>query len=142
MADLPTRLRVGPFVYTVQLDLARLRDFEQTQGAPQHGYTDRFTCEIVLDPTEAPGQRRDTLWHEVKHAVAGMAGYQGNLPEEEVIARMSPLELLVLRDNPQLVAFLLEVDDAGDEQAGAEPHGQKSVQGASDSAGLVRERIA
>lgn len=112
MADCPARVRVGPHVYRVVVDEARIRQFEHDQGGKSHkGYTDRWTCEIVLDPRQAPCQLRETLWHEIKHAVASLSRFDQD-EEEDMIARMAPWELLVLRDNPTLVAFLLEGDDA------------------------------
>lgn len=53
----------------------------------------------------APLQERDTVLHEIVHAVSEMTGHE--LEEGEVAALGNSL-LAVLRDNPALVSWLME----------------------------------
>lgn len=117
MAELPARVRVGPFVYTVASDAVALREAEHASSPHIHGGCNNNQLRIVVDTSYPPGQQRDTLWHEVKHAVNYLADFGGKdrLDEEGVVGRTSSLELMVLRDNPALLAFLLEADDAPEE---------------------------
>jgi hypothetical protein len=109
MAELPATIKVGPHDYRILVDETRLRQFERERGQGHYAYADLRACEIVLDPTLPASQLRESLWHEVKHAVAHVtAWFDGALDEEDCIARMSPMELATLRDNPALVAYLTE----------------------------------
>lgn len=106
----PTSIKIGPFVYTVSTDEAGLRRQEHAAKGACSGATSHPKLEIHIDPNDAPGQQRDTLWHEVKHAILNISGFDGKATEEEFIQRTSALELAALRDNPELVAYL--TDDA------------------------------
>lgn len=110
-APLPDRIRVGPYVYRVYADTARLQAHEREKKAGYSGYTDHQLMEIVIDPSDAPCHKRETLWHEVKHAVVNLFGEYGKLDDEMHIRRTAPMELAVLRENPALVAYLLAEDD-------------------------------
>lgn len=111
-AKLPDVVVVGPFRYIVSGDeLARLR-VEHAELKTLSGHTDHDALIVHVDTTAAaaPDTRRDTLLHEVLHAVAFTAGISaelGNTKEEEIIRRMSPLLLDTLRRNPALVAYIL-----------------------------------
>jgi hypothetical protein len=109
VTDLPASIRVGALVYQVCEDAETLRDAERSEGTGIYGAANHRRLIIAVDRTVPPGQQRDTLWHEVKHCVNYLAAFGGKdkLGEEEVVERTCSLELLVLRDNPSLVAFLL-----------------------------------
>lgn len=114
MAVLPSRIRVGPFWYRVSADPQELREWEHDGTQPDHihGGCHNARLFMLVDTTFPRGQQRDTLWHEVKHAINYLAdvGGEDKLGEEEMVGRTSTLELMVLRDNPELVAFLLAED--------------------------------
>jgi hypothetical protein len=111
MTEMPTRIKVGPYVYAVFADTAKLQAHEREKKAGYSGYTDHQLMEIVIDPSDAPCHSRETLWHEVKHAVVHLFGEYGKLDDETHIRRTAPMELAVLRDNPGLVAFLTAADE-------------------------------
>jgi hypothetical protein len=53
---------------------------------------------------------RTTLWHEIKHGIIGLTideGHTEPTTEEAVITKLVALEIGVLRDNPELVKYLL-----------------------------------
>lgn len=67
---------------------------------------------ILVDVEQAESQKRDTLLHEIHHAILLMLGRHHDPGDgESVVATISPVMLDVLRSNPSLVAFLL-ADDA------------------------------
>lgn len=111
MSELPPRLVVGPFIYQVSADAAKLRDHEHNKRGAYGGYTEHALLEIILDPTLAPGTMRETLWHEVKHAVIYLFGEYGDMNDETYVRRTAAMELAVLRQNPGLVRFLLTLDE-------------------------------
>jgi hypothetical protein len=112
MAEMPTRIKVGPYVYEVSRDEAWLRAQEHSRSGGLRGATDHQALRIVVGPDLAPGMQRQTLWHEVKHAVLeAMTMSHDKRTDEDWIARSAPSELAVLRNNPGLVAFLTDGDD-------------------------------
>lgn len=107
----PSTIRVGPYRYRVVMDERRLREFEHAERSRNYGYADRKELLIVLDPRMPHERTAEVLWHEVKHVVADVVGLDGKLDEETYTNRSAPMELAVLRDNPQLVVFLTAIVD-------------------------------
>lgn len=110
MTDMPSSVRVGPYVYTISQDVAKLQEHERKQRGAYSGYSDHSKMEIVVGPEEAACSQRETLWHEVKHCVIHLFGEYGKQDDETYVRRTAPMELAVLRDNPELVAYLLASD--------------------------------
>lgn len=72
-------------------------------------------CIIKYDPKMEIQQIRDTIWHEIKHALWTEVALNGTIGdrrvvgedvEEEVVSRMATAELCVLRSNKKLRDFL------------------------------------
>lgn len=98
----PTSLKVGPYDYRITVDAA-------LDDGGLRGITDTDEHYIRLNPKLPPGLMRTTLLHEALHAVAtsGAAINQDDkLPQETWISRIEAPLAALLRDNPQLVAFL------------------------------------
>jgi len=72
------------------------------------GESDFDRCLIVHTVNECEQQRRDTLLHEIIHAVSDSIKLK--LKEKQVHALACAL-LAVLRDNPELVEYLLKEDE-------------------------------
>lgn len=61
-------------------------------------------------------QLRDTIWHEILHAIYHETGLSYQISdkeeesptEEQLVRRSATVELQVLRENPSLVNFLVE----------------------------------
>lgn len=110
-AAMPKTVKIGPYVYTVSRDEAALRQHEHNRNGGVRGCTDHQALTIFVGPDLAPGMQRQTLWHEVKHAIVdSMTMSFDKRTDEDWIGRTSPSELAVLRANPDLVAFLLAED--------------------------------
>lgn len=79
------------------------------EGEFWYGVTRRKKTRIDFDDTVSPSQQRDTLLHEVLHAILTDSPFRlSNDDEERAIRAVTPGLLAALRDNPDLVKFLLE----------------------------------
>lgn len=115
MANLPARLRIGHATYTVTVDNRRCED-DHVCGQSSGNYH-----EILIRDSYPHQSVADTLLHEVLHqclfivGAANLADHlkEGEDVEERTIMAMSGALLGALRDNPQLVAFLLAADGDG-----------------------------
>lgn len=81
------------------------------------GHTDRSKNRISLRGPDglAEDKARETLLHEVLHAVIGTArippfGEEGGEKEEEFVSMLAPILMDTLRRNPDLVFALVEQD--------------------------------
>lgn len=63
----------------------------------------RLRIEVRAD--QADGSKRDTVLHEVLHAIHSLLGME---VEESLVHALTPVLLDVLRANPELVSFLTE----------------------------------
>lgn len=140
-APLPRAVQVGVFRYRITTDPEVLRTIERQERAPCFGGANHRTLTLAVDTSVPPDQQRDTLWHEVRHAISNLAAIGGEpLAEEEYVERTCSLELLVLRSNPALVAFLLAEDDDAegiDGPRGESRENQEPEQAAPDGPGSV-----
>jgi hypothetical protein len=67
---------------------------------------------IQIDPGQTEAEKRDTLWHEINHALNDCdTQFWKYVDYDNLFSDMIPAQLQVLRDNPGLVRFL--VADAG-----------------------------
>lgn len=105
---MPETVQVGPIRFRVSTDLDELRDAEERMNCGLDGVTSPHLGLIQVNPRHVPDYQRSTVVHEVIHAVLKVcAGAQ--LPDEieEAVCRHLEGGLLgVLRDNPDLVAWL------------------------------------
>jgi hypothetical protein len=63
---------------------------------------------IQIDPEQSDAEKRDTLWHELNHALNDCDTQFGKYVDyDNIFSDMIPAQLQVLRDNPNLVKFLL-----------------------------------
>lgn len=109
MTELPKSIRVGPLTYTVEVMPKGLKGGEW-------GMTHHTKLRIRLDGRHPQANLRATLLHEVLHAARYVTGahleefakhYSKRYDlEERVITTLEHPLLGILRDNPDLVAFL------------------------------------
>lgn len=116
VAKMPEYVTIGPVVYRVTADpndWLHIENSTQCKGA--YGHNEPMEAVIYISPEISLDNQRLTLWHEIHHAlcetVMGCPKWsnlgEGITEREETVVRAfeSPT-LLVLRDNPQLVAYL------------------------------------
>ena len=100
--QIPGEIKVGPYVYTVTLH-------EALEDDGLRGVSDTDLHYIRLNPKNPPALQRSTLLHECMHAVAASAGIGGGekLQQEDFITRVEAPLTSLLRDNADLVAYLI-----------------------------------
>lgn len=100
--SLPKEVVIGPYSYDVTVD----------KGLDLLGETQNHDSTIVVRrPGQSPDCERDTMLHEVLHATLFVSGLSHPLEhdkEEELVRTLTPWLLAVLRDNPALMAYLLD----------------------------------
>lgn len=110
MTEIPHSVKVGPHTYKIvrkrgEMNQKRIDMAERDLV----GQCDHAILQITVDPDLANGAQKDTLLHEVLHAVYNVVGAEGQkLAEEETIVRLTPTLLDTLQRNPGLVAYLTE----------------------------------
>lgn len=90
----------------------KLSDAVSLEG-DNYGTTHLSTMTIYLNPHNTEQHMRSTLWHEIMHACIHMVGLDQrfddkdqHITEHELIYALVPVQLQVLRDNPELLQFL------------------------------------
>lgn len=110
MNELPRKLKVGPSTYAIRDDADEMNRISRREKDDLFGYCDHRHLTIHIDPDQADDYKRETVLHEVLHAVVSLTNLSeewGVEKEERMVARVAPLLLGVLRDNPKLVAYLV-----------------------------------
>lgn len=98
---MPTQLQIGNHRYTVTAGTI------DNAGEFLYGRTLARSTLIEVDNTVSLSQRRDTLLHEVLHAIfADTPTGMLDEDEERITRHLTPGLLAVLRANPDLLMFL------------------------------------
>lgn len=100
----PKQLYVEPFAYRVQYE----PEWSIKTGNMGNCVTDTQT--IYVDASLTEQAERDTVLHEVLHALWSQTGLQKAYTEdqqEDVVWQLTPRLLAVLKDNPDFVTWLL-----------------------------------
>lgn len=115
MARMPQQVIVGRMTYRVSVDPEewhRLNNDGAINGR-DHGASHHHRLLIVVNPTDHPHQQADTLMHEIMHCCwfvgcldTAAAVEAVNEREEKIIGQLTPWLVLVLAQNPDVVAFL------------------------------------
>jgi len=111
----PKLIQLGAYRMRVRVDQARLDAHAAETGSRLAGQSNFAQQRISLSEAMAPDYARDTLLHEVLHMSLRLAGIDPDADakagledvEERTVMAMSGVLLGVLRDNPELVAYLL-----------------------------------
>lgn len=115
---LPNKVKIGAQDWTI---VERSRDDDGTINDDSYGYTLQKSNFIVIDKNCPPSRKRQTLFHELFHAVRFSNGSSGIKPDMEniqsddviytwehyFIAMYEDTMLSLLRENPAIVAYLL-----------------------------------
>lgn len=115
MTNPPKKIKIGPQDWTV---IERERESDGMLDDGSYGYTLANSNVIVLDAALPVSKKRVTLVHELLHA-ARLQADPPQIPSREAgleewehffIGVWDNTLLALLRDNPKLVAWLLEAD--------------------------------
>jgi len=96
--DIPRYLKVGPFNYTVELH----DGYWNKDDIRVYGEVDERGATIHLDVDASPEVIRDSIVHEVIHAILLMY----DRDDEDLVRLLAPMLLQVIRDNPRLMLAL------------------------------------
>jgi hypothetical protein len=115
VAKLPATVKIGTQTWEI---VERTKNFDGMLDEGNYGYTLSRENLIVLDGTAAPSRKRQTLLHELLHAVKFSFGNpvtpkktdEADVWEHYFIAMYEEGILLVLRENPEVLDYLLAVD--------------------------------
>ena len=106
----PKKIRLLSNDIPVVWSAAAIADASRKEGEPLYGlYHDG---QIIIDP--AGWNVRDTLLHETLHAVIAQTGLSESAgplsseTEEQVIRALTPLLIHLMRENKNLIQFLIE----------------------------------
>jgi hypothetical protein len=110
---LPKKVQIGTQTWDI-VEKPRNRDGMLDEGS--YGYNLSRENLIVIESTAAPSRKRQTLLHEILHAikfsfgnpVTPKKGEDADVWEHYYIAMYEEGVLLVLRDNPDVLSYLLE----------------------------------
>lgn len=107
---MPRRVYVHPHTYSLAID----RDGRLDELEDLNGLCDFDRQRIWVKTPQTPGMERDTVLHEVLHAVFDQLDVKRRMKEEvgkefeeDVVYALAPRLLAVLKDNPGLVKYLL-----------------------------------
>lgn len=104
----PQKVKITPYTYTVRWDKVAQAALN---AASFNGQTLNDSLELLIANNLPPGTERDIVLHECLHALWSQTDLAKRIDhegEESVIWSLTPRLLGLLRDNPALVAYLVE----------------------------------
>ena len=110
MTLLPASIKVGPMRYRLITDREAMHEERYDSGdGDLKGRVNFHALTITLDTKLPHDALADTLLHEVRHAIHRHTGCDDieKFVEEDFVNRTNAMYLAVLRENPELVAFLV-----------------------------------
>jgi hypothetical protein len=108
---LPRSLKAGPFDIKVDVSKKAQERVDRDTEGPLYGMWDGKSATILLSTRAADTIMRETLVHEILHAVLELSGassvhIKDSDEEEGIVRSIAPMLLDVLRRNPKLVDYL------------------------------------
>lgn len=112
--EIPKALRIGPFIYTVEMieENQLFLEEEKEVDKPTYllGKTSSHMQKIEIMAGMPFEVERETLFHEILHAIySGVGGQDDDAPyvgEEKTIQMFSPAIVDVFDRNPELVSYM------------------------------------
>lgn len=126
MTAVPVHLRIGHMSYTVTLDTNEINKHNVNDQCDYAAWSRASEQRILMRDDMPPDYERETLLHEVIHQCLRVSGCDPDADakagvtdvEERAIKAMSGPLLGTLRDNPDLVAYLLDQPETSRRTAG------------------------
>lgn len=106
-------MTLGPFDIPIVREWKAIGAQEEAVGQVLLGFSHLDSLTFLVRPEQHPTVERDTIVHEMVHLLLDSASLHDIIPhdnEEAFVRRLSPILLMILRDNPELVAYLLAKD--------------------------------
>jgi Zn-dependent peptidase ImmA (M78 family) len=106
--DEPKELKVGGKTYAITWD----QESWEASNQEGYGYSNHRHSRISINPNQSTMEKADTLLHEMLHCCLAQVGNMNNYKvldelEEHVVTTTTPWLLTALRDNPDIVKYLL-----------------------------------
>lgn len=104
-----SNVKIGACWYTVKIDNQKL-DYMEAVGASAGN-----DLEILMRDDKPPDTEKETMVHEILHQCLFQSGFQtstlslldsAELQEEMIVRHMSAVLFGVIRENPELIAWL------------------------------------
>lgn len=99
---LPKHVKVNHLDYKIRWMTAA-----EFQASGNDGECDHSASLISLNPDMSRQQTAETLWHEIKHAIWHAFAVKPSRSEERVVRAHAQFEAGVMRDNPDLMRWIL-----------------------------------
>jgi hypothetical protein len=102
----PKKIKIGPHIWTVRRSRSN-----GLSDAGASGCCDTRTQEIDLDRDLHPEAERAVLLHEIVHVLNdefGVAAELDDETEERITSRYGTLLFMLIRENPELIDYLME----------------------------------
>lgn len=96
---IPKKVKVGPHIYQIKM----VTNMNYEHGSMGITAIDKTT--ISIDSNSSLTQQEDTLIHEILHTIQHQVNFldtRDHEIEEKGVARLTPLLLQVIRDNPKI----------------------------------------
>jgi len=108
---LPSRIAVGPFTLKVDTSKKAQERIDRDNDGPLYGMWDGRQATILLSTRSAETITRETLLHELLHAIIELSGaaavhIKDSDEEEGIVRALTPMLLDTLRRNPRLIEYL------------------------------------
>lgn len=106
---MPSSVAIGPVDYSVQEDAEAIAQARLVHSDHRWAQTTKHLTRIDIDPAMSKSRKRETLLHECIHALIYEWNVNlGELPEEPLVESLGDAFLALIRDNPNLIKFLVE----------------------------------
>lgn len=102
----PSQIRIGPMTWRVCYNSHKLDAMTCDDEGHHHGSCNGVSGTIYVRGSDPVDVQRDTLLHEVLHAISATYGIEWVKDEERMVSRLAPVLLQVLQANPGLVVAL------------------------------------
>lgn len=110
---IPEKVRIGPVSYTIQRSHDAMTQYSRDSGKDLCGVARHAMLSILVDDDMPLDRERWVLLHEINHAITNTYGMDGmDAKSDEYSDLQATVWLSLLRDNPQLVSYLME--DSGE----------------------------
>jgi hypothetical protein len=113
---MPKQVWIGPLRWKIKCSDKAYHAVQSLSEEHAIGFTSVDSLTISIKPGLPRSLERETLLHEILHALYGTQGGVFKVTkrselEEASVCALSPMLMGTLRDNPTLVSYLLEVCD-------------------------------
>lgn len=99
----PSKIKIGPRTY----DIKYVEDLRSEDDKQIHGQCHPDELTISLHTGQKKNTEQDSVMHEVLHGIFNLIHLHMPDLEENIVCRMSPVLLGVIKENPKLVRYLV-----------------------------------